>query len=76
MHMPSVMARAADLIAGWRSGIDVSQIDLLTHPPRVKPPALVFQGDADVEVPLQMSRDSAFLTRVLGPGQHGEPITS
>ncbi|MEU4223377.1 prolyl oligopeptidase family serine peptidase [Nonomuraea sp. NPDC026600] len=66
MHMPSVMARAADLVAGWRAGIDVSRIDLLDHPPRVKPPALVLQGDADVEVPVQTSRDFAAAGARLG----------
>lgn len=58
-HLPFLVAPIADQIANWRAGIDVSKIDLLNHPPRVKPPTLVFHGDADTDIPVQTSRDLA-----------------
>ncbi|WP_158891330.1 alpha/beta hydrolase family protein [Amycolatopsis anabasis] len=41
----------------WRTGMDLEQLDLLNHPPAVKPPTLLLQGDADTQVPVQLSRD-------------------
>jgi uncharacterized protein len=43
----------------WRTGVDINQLDLITHPPAVRPPTLLFAGTADSQAPVQMGRDFA-----------------
>jgi fermentation-respiration switch protein FrsA (DUF1100 family) len=43
----------------WRTGVDMDQLDLIAHPPAVKPPMLLIAGTADSQAPVQMERDFA-----------------
>jgi hypothetical protein len=54
---PGVVVWLVDQILDWRTGEDFEQLDLLHHPPTIKPPTLLIQGDADTQAPAQMNRD-------------------
>jgi uncharacterized protein len=70
---PHVLAKLVDQIIDWRTGGDLEQLDLLNHPPAIKPPTLLVQGDADTQAPAQMNRDLANAgTRVGWPIQYEE----
>jgi alpha-beta hydrolase superfamily lysophospholipase len=70
---PRVLAKQVDQIIDWRTGDDLEQLDLLSHPPAVKPPTLLVQGDADTQAAAQMNRDFAAAgTRVGWPIQYEE----
>lgn len=56
---PGIVVELVDRIIDWRTGDDLTQLDLLTHPPTVRPPTLLIQGTADTQVPVQLSRDFA-----------------
>ncbi|NUR89719.1 MAG: prolyl oligopeptidase family serine peptidase, partial [Nonomuraea sp.] len=47
------LARA---VTGWRIGVDLDDLDLMRHPPRIKPPTLVFHGDADRDIDVNITR--------------------
>jgi alpha-beta hydrolase superfamily lysophospholipase len=57
MHLPSFMVPLMQQIINWRGGFDIATIDLLGHPPRVKPPTLLLMGDADKEHPVETARE-------------------
>ncbi|TQS29270.1 S9 family peptidase [Microbispora sp. KK1-11] len=59
MHMPSFMLPIMEQVIDWRGGFDIAAIDLLGHPPRVKPPTLLLMGDADKEHPVETARELA-----------------
>ncbi|MEU0570725.1 prolyl oligopeptidase family serine peptidase [Nonomuraea sp. NPDC005983] len=65
-HLPAVAGWLANRVAEWRTGIDMGRINLLTHPPAVKPPLLLIHTDADAEAPVQAARDLAAAGRRLG----------
>jgi alpha-beta hydrolase superfamily lysophospholipase len=56
----------AELVSGWRSGIDFDRMELLDAPPAHRPPTLLFHGSADTTVPVQASRDLAAAAKGLG----------
>ncbi|GAA3432196.1 alpha/beta hydrolase family protein [Kutzneria kofuensis] len=60
----------AELVSGWRSGIDFGRMELADAPPAHKPPTLLFHGSVDTTVPVQASRDLA-----AAAGRLGWPIT-
>ncbi|WP_063753742.1 S9 family peptidase [Kutzneria sp. 744] len=60
----------AELVSGWRSGIDFGRMELIDSPPAHKPPTLLFHGSLDTTVPVQASRDLA-----AAAGGLGWPIT-
>jgi alpha-beta hydrolase superfamily lysophospholipase len=60
----------AELVSGWRSGVDFGRMELADSPPAHKPPTLLFHGSADTTVPVQASRDLA-----AAAGRLGWPIT-
>ncbi|QUQ69218.1 alpha/beta hydrolase family protein [Kutzneria sp. CA-103260] len=49
----------AELVSGWRAGIDFGRMELIDSPPAHRPPTLLFHGSADGTVPVQASRDLA-----------------
>lgn len=49
----------AELVSGWRSGIDFGRMELADAPPAHRPPTLLFHGSLDTTVPVQASRDLA-----------------
>ncbi|GHE45491.1 hypothetical protein GCM10017673_54410 [Streptosporangium violaceochromogenes] len=59
IHLPSFMTPIMEQVINWRGGFDISTIDLLGHPPRVKPPTLLLMGDADREHPVETARELA-----------------
>ncbi|WP_394836631.1 prolyl oligopeptidase family serine peptidase [Pendulispora rubella] len=68
-HLPSIMAWLTGKIVDWRTEIKSDQLDLLTYPPKIRPPALLLHGDGDLEVPAQLSRDFA-----AAAAQHNWPM--
>ncbi|MBF6064963.1 DUF829 domain-containing protein [Nocardia terpenica] len=71
--VPGFVVDLTDKIIEWRTGDDWAALDLLTHPPTVKPPLLVLQGDADTQAPPQMNRDFYAASRRIGwPMQYAE----
>ncbi|MFC4588543.1 alpha/beta hydrolase family protein [Sphaerisporangium corydalis] len=59
LHLPAAAAWLSDRVVEWRTGVDLARLDLLTHPPAVRPPLLLIHTDADLQVPVQASRDLA-----------------
>ncbi|GAA4211229.1 alpha/beta hydrolase family protein [Microbispora amethystogenes] len=59
MHLPSFVVPITEKVIDWRGGFDIAAIDLLGHPPRVKPPTLLLMGDADQEHPVETARELA-----------------
>ncbi|TWP48705.1 alpha/beta fold hydrolase [Lentzea tibetensis] len=57
--VPTFLTPVAELVSGWRTGIDFDRFDLLEQPPAIKPPTLLIHGSADGTVPAQASRDLA-----------------
>ena len=49
----------AELVSGWRAGIDFGRMELVDAPPAHRPPTLLFHGSGDTTVPVQASRDLA-----------------
>jgi alpha-beta hydrolase superfamily lysophospholipase len=49
----------AELVSGWRGGIDFGRMELIDSPPAHRPPTLLFHGSSDHTVPVQASRDLA-----------------
>ncbi|SEQ19266.1 hypothetical protein SAMN05216188_102352 [Lentzea xinjiangensis] len=64
--VPTWLTPVAELVSGWRAGIDFDRFDLVRNPPAVKPPTLLFHGSADGTVPAQSSRDLATAAGGLG----------
>jgi dipeptidyl aminopeptidase/acylaminoacyl peptidase len=64
--VPTWLTPIAELVSGWRAGIDFDRFDLVRNPPPLKPPTLVFHGSADGTVPAQSSRDLATAAAGLG----------
>lgn len=60
----------AELVSGWRAGIDFGRMELIDSPPAHRPPTLLFHGSADTTVPVQASRDLAAAV-----GRLGWPLT-
>jgi dienelactone hydrolase len=58
-HMPPGAGWMASRVVEWRTGIDMGELNLITHPPAVKPPTLLIHTDADTQAPVQASRDLA-----------------
>jgi pimeloyl-ACP methyl ester carboxylesterase len=58
-HMPAVAGWMASRVVEWRTGIDMDKLNLITHPPAVKPPMLLIHTDVDTQAPVQASRDLA-----------------
>lgn len=56
---PDLAIRLTSEIIYWRTGVDMDQLDLIAHPPAVKPPTLLIGGTADSQAPVQMERDFA-----------------
>lgn len=56
----------AELVSGWRGGIDFGRMELVDSPPAHKPPTLLFHGSLDTTVPVQASRDLAAAAGGLG----------
>jgi dienelactone hydrolase len=70
---PGVVIWLFDQIIDWRTGEDFEQLDLLRHPPAIKPPTLLIQGDADTQSPAQMNRDFSVAGKEMGwPMQYEE----
>ncbi|MEG8184569.1 alpha/beta hydrolase family protein [Nocardia terpenica] len=63
---PDVVTSLVNKVIEWRTGDDWNALDLITHPPRVRPPLLLTQGDADTQAPVQMNRDFAAANRRIG----------
>lgn len=59
LHLPSFLLPVMEQVVNWRGGFDISTIDLLGRPPRVKPPTLLLMGDADEEHPVETARELA-----------------
>jgi len=57
--MPAPAAWLTFQVIRWRSGVDMHQLDLIDHPPAVRPPTLVFGAAQDTQAPPQMIRDFA-----------------
>jgi len=57
LSVPAVANPIGNQIIAWRTGVDVTQLDLLTHPPAYRPPTLIFFGGADTQLPIQPARD-------------------
>ncbi|GLZ34506.1 alpha/beta hydrolase [Lentzea sp. NBRC 105346] len=57
--VPVFLTPVAELVSGWRAGIEFGRFDLVEHPPILKPPTLLFHGTADGTVPTQSSRNLA-----------------
>ena len=64
--VPTWLTPIAELVSGWRAGIDFDRFDLVRNPPALKPPTLLFHGSADGTVPAQSSRDLATAASGLG----------
>jgi dipeptidyl aminopeptidase/acylaminoacyl peptidase len=64
--VPTWLTPIAELVSGWRAGIDFDRFDLVRNPPALKPPTLLFHGTADGTVPTQSSRDLATAAAGLG----------
>ncbi|MEU0880738.1 alpha/beta fold hydrolase [Lentzea sp. NPDC005914] len=64
--VPTWLTPVAELVSGWRAGIDFDRFDLVRNPPALKPPTLLFHGSADTTVPTQSSRDLATAASGLG----------
>lgn len=64
--VPTWLTPVAELVSGWRAGIDFDRFDLVRNPPALKPPTLLFHGSADSTVPAQSSRDLAIAAAGLG----------
>ncbi len=64
--VPTWLTPVAELVSGWRAGIDFDRFDLVRNPPALKPPTLLFHGSADATVPTQSSRDLATAAAGLG----------
>ncbi|MDX8034778.1 alpha/beta fold hydrolase [Lentzea sp. BCCO 10_0856] len=64
--VPTWLTPIAELVSGWRAGIDFDRFDLVRNPPALKPPTLLFHGSADGTVPAQSSRDLATAAGGLG----------
>ncbi|MET9626357.1 alpha/beta fold hydrolase [Lentzea sp. NPDC006480] len=64
--VPTWLTPVAELVSGWRAGIDFDRFDLVRNPPALKPPTLLFHGSADGTVPAQSSRDLATAAAGLG----------
>lgn len=72
-HLPAAVARLSDEITDRRAGIDVRRIDMLDHPPPVRPPTLLLHGDADQSMPVTISRElAAAAPRLRWPIQYAE----
>jgi hypothetical protein len=63
---PGVVVDLVGHIIDWRTGGDLEQLDLLNHPPVIKPPTLLIQGDTDTQAPTQMNRDFAAAGKRMG----------
>lgn len=59
LHLPGVVTSVGKRIFALRTGVDMDRIDLLTHPPAVRPTTLLMAGGADEEAPVQAMRDLA-----------------
>ena len=64
--VPTWLTPIAEVVSGWRAGIDFDRFDLVRNPPALKPPTLLFHGSADGTVPAQSSRDLATAAAGLG----------
>jgi alpha-beta hydrolase superfamily lysophospholipase len=73
LHLPAFLLPIAEQVIDWRGGFDISTIDLLHRPPRVKPPTLLLMGDADQEHPVETARELARASGAMGwPIQYEE----
>jgi uncharacterized protein len=63
---PDLAMRLTGQIISWRTGVDMDQLDLIAHPPAVKPPTLLIAGAADSQAPVQMDRDFAATALSMG----------
>ncbi len=70
LPMTGLLAWDAELVSGWRAGIDFGRMELADTPPAHRPPTLLFHGSADTTVPVQASRDLAAAAR-----SNGWPLT-
>ncbi|MGP3910271.1 alpha/beta hydrolase family protein [Nonomuraea sp. 10N515B] len=52
---PAPVLWATSQIIQWRSGVDMNELDLINHPPAIKPPTLLFAGAKDTQSPLRMN---------------------
>jgi dienelactone hydrolase len=70
---PGAVVELVGKIIEWRTGTDLEQLDLLNHPPAIRPPTLLVQGDADTQAPAKMNRDFAAAGERMGwPMQYEE----
>ena len=58
-HIPAAVTWLATRICKWRTGTDVTQIDVTRYPPRVRPRTLILQGGADEAHPASTARQLA-----------------
>lgn len=58
-HIPAVVTWMARWMCNWRTGTDVTRIDVTRYPPRVRPPTLVLQCSADEAHPAATARQLA-----------------
>jgi pimeloyl-ACP methyl ester carboxylesterase len=68
-HIPAPLTWAAARLIDWRTGSQVSQLDVLRDLPAHTPPTLLLHGDADQIMPVEVARELA----ATGPGR-GWPI--
>jgi uncharacterized protein len=54
--VPAFLTPLGESFADLRSGVDLDDLTALDHPPRVRPPTLLFHGDEDTAVPVESSR--------------------
>lgn len=58
-HIPAVVTWLATRICDWRTGTDVTRIDVTRYPPKARPPTLILQGSADEAHPASAARQLA-----------------
>ncbi|MFI6320663.1 prolyl oligopeptidase family serine peptidase [Nonomuraea sp. NPDC050556] len=58
-HLPGAVGWLSNRVAEWRTGISMDRLNLLSHPPAVRPRMLLIHTDADLQAPVQASRDLA-----------------
>ncbi|GGM74545.1 alpha/beta hydrolase [Longimycelium tulufanense] len=64
--LPSAFTPVAELVSGWRAGLDFDRFELAGHPPAHRPPMLLVHGSADSMVPVSSSRAFAEAAKRMG----------
>ncbi len=69
-HVPGFVAGfvagLSDAVVEWRTGVDVDQLSLIRHPPKVRPPLLLIHTVPDTDHPIQEPLDLVAAAAKLG----------